>query len=108
MSVSVQMDTSRLDDIIKTVPGKREDIVRRAAFHILGNAKIKAPKRTGFLRDNSNVTIDGKTASVNFYAEYAPYVELGTSRMYARPFLYTSVETERQNFIDRLKKELVK
>lgn len=106
--MAVQIDTSKLDEIIKTVPGNRNEIVGKAAYHILGNARAKAPVVTGNLRDNSDVTHNGAAADINFHAEYAGYVELGTYKMYARPFLYTAVETERQNFIEMLKGGLIK
>lgn len=106
--MAVQIDTSKLDEIIKTVPGNRNEIVGKAAYHILGNARAKAPVVTGNLRDNSDVAQNGATATINFHAEYAGYVELGTYKMYARPFLYTAVETERQNFIEMLKGGLIK
>ena len=108
MSISVSVDTTKLDEIIRTVPGNRAQIIKAAAFHILGNARKKAPVDTGALRDNSDAVDYGDFWNVEFYAEYAPYVELGTYKMYARPFLRTSVETERQNFIERLKKDLIK
>lgn len=108
MSVSVQIDTTKLDELIKTVPGNKSKVVRSCAYHILGNARKKAPHITGDLRDNSAVVENGDSASIEFYAEYAGYVELGTYKMYARPFLKTSIETERQNFIERLKKEVIK
>ena len=108
MSFSVSLDTSKLDAIIKQLPGNRDKIVKAAAEHILGNARKKAPIDTGFLRNNSDVVKGDGYYNVEFYAEYAPYVELGTYKMYARPFLRTSVETERQGFINRLKKDLIK
>lgn len=108
MSMSVSLDTRKLDELIKQVPGNKAKIVKAAAFHILGNAQKKAPRVTGNLRANADVKEHDTYTNVEFYAEYAPYVELGTSRMYARPFLRSSVETERQNFIERLKKDLIK
>lgn len=106
-SFSVSVDTSKLDAILAKVPGNKEKIVRGSAVHIWNNARAKAPVVTGFLRNSSDVTHEGGYSNVNFRAEYAGFVELGTSKMYARPFLSTSVETERQNFIERFKKELI-
>lgn len=107
MSISVSVDTSKLDEIIAKVPGNRDKIVRESAVHILRNARAKAPYRTGFLRDNSDVVTGSGYTNIEFYAEYAGYVELGTRRMYARPFLRTAVETERQLFIAKLKEGMI-
>jgi HK97 gp10 family phage protein len=108
MSISVSIDTSKLNELLATIPGNKEKIVKAAAFHILANAQKKAPLQTGYLRANSDVSDEGGYYNVNFRADYAGYVELGTSRMYARPFLRTSVETERLNFVERFKKDLIK
>lgn len=111
MSMSVSIDTTKLNEIIATVPGNKTEIVKGAAFHILGNARAKAPHVTGWLRDHSDVNSEYSKDgyyNVEFYADYAAYVELGTKKMYARPFLRTAVETERQNFIDKLKSDLIK
>lgn len=111
MSMSVSIDMTKLNEIIAQVPGNKDTVVKSAAFHILGNAREKAPVDTGWLRDHSDVSDKYSTQgyyNVEFYAEYAGYVELGTKRMYARPFLRTAVETERQNFIERLSKDVVK
>jgi HK97 gp10 family phage protein len=83
-------------------------IVKRAAIHILGNSRKKAPIKTGWLRSDSDVVPASGGQNVEFYADYAGYVELGTYKMYARPFLRTSVETERQNFIESMKRDLIK
>lgn len=104
--MSVKVDTTKLDDILRKVPGNRSKVVRSAAFHILDNARARTPVDSGRLKDNSAVVVsdNGESANVEYYQEYAHYVELGTWKMYARPFLYTAVETERQNFIEQLKK----
>lgn len=111
MSMSVSIDTSKLNELIAQVPGRKDTVVRSAAFHILDNARVKAPHVTGWLRDHSDVSEKYSAQgfyNVEFYADYAGYVELGTKYMYARPFLRTAVETERQNFIERLSKDVVK
>src|SRR5262245_30818953 len=59
---------------------------------IVSEAKSLAPARTGFLRDSihaEEMEEPGKTlvAPVVADAPYAVYVEFGTSRMAAQPFL---------------------
>ena len=69
---------------------QRADVaVRKVAFGIEGDAKTLAPVDTGNLRNSGTVeTSPGSArAVIMFTANYAHYVELGTSRMSAQPFL---------------------
>ncbi len=111
MSMSVSIDTTKLNELIAQVPGNRDQVVRATAFHVLGIAVEKAPRRTGFLKSTGNVNAEYASSgfvNVEFTAEYAAYVELGTSRMAAQPYLKPAVEAEQQLFIERLKKGVVK
>lgn len=107
MSISVSVDTSKLDAIIAKLPGNRDKIVKAAAFHILGEARKRAPVATGALRDNSEVVNGDGYTNVEFRQEYAAYVELGTHKMAAQPFLTPAVEAEAKLLEKRLKDELI-
>jgi HK97 gp10 family phage protein len=111
MSMSVSIDMTKLNQLIATVPGNKNTVVRSAAYHILGTARKNAPVKTGWLRDHSDVSEEYAASgyyNVEFYAEYAGYVELGTRKMAGRPFLKNACEAERQGFIERLSKDVVK
>ena len=111
----VQVDTTKLNELIKQIPGNRDAVVKTAAFHVLATAQKRAPVgETGLLHTNAEaVPVDGGW-NVEFYQEYAGYVEMGThnedgsERMAAQPFLTPAVEAERQIFIERLKKDVIK
>ena len=107
MSISVSVDTSKLDEIIAKLPGNRDKIVRAAALHILGEARKRAPVATGALRDNSEVTDGEGYKNVEFHQEYAAFVELGTHKMTARPYLTPAVEAEAKLLEKRIKEELI-
>ncbi len=111
MSFSVSLDTSKLNDILSTLGANRDQAVKACAFYVLGEARTKAPYVTGFLRDNSNVNSqyagDG-FQNVEFYAEYAPYVELGTHKMRAKPFLTPAAEKGREHLVALIKEGLIK
>jgi len=60
----------------------------RATLLVERDAKKFCPVRTGTLkRSITHEFLDKNMAIVGSNVEYAPYVELGTSRMAARPFL---------------------
>jgi len=71
-------------------------VVAEAAMNIERNAKSLAPVRTGFLRNSIHAELPGgPMAYVKAYAPYAHYVEYGTRRMHARPYMRPAVEQER-------------
>lgn len=114
MSLSVSLDTSRLDALLKRVPENRDKAVLATAEYVLENSqKTTAYKnRTGNLRASGRVNQDYAQSSgfvnVEYTAEYAPFVELGTSRMGARPFLTPAVERGAAKLRQMLKEGLIK
>lgn len=114
MSVSVSVDTTKLNEIIAKLPGNRDKIVRETAVHILEQARMRTPvgkpkkDGRGHLRDNNNVNMKyAGYAIVEYYPEYAPYVEFGTWKMAARPFLKPAVEAEATLLTQRIKDGLI-
>lgn len=57
-----------------------------------GYAKKKCPVDTGNLRNSITHVYDEDSAYIGTNVEYAPYVEFGTSRMKAQPFLRPAAE----------------
>ena len=53
---------------------------------------------TGRLRGSISHTHDDDTAYIGTNVEYAPYVELGTSRMEARPFLRNAISNHADDY----------
>lgn len=74
-----------------------------------GYALLLAPKKTGNLQNsyNGGYKVDGNTVYIGTDVEYAKYVELGTSRMEARPHLEPAItghiEEYKQIILDHLK-----
>ena len=58
---------------------------------IRGVAMTEVPVDTGNLRDNINADVDGLDLVVFTTTGYGGYVELGTSRMAAQPYLTPAV-----------------
>ena len=117
---SIQIDTKEVDRLAKVLGTNRDGIVRRMAFDVEGVAKELAPYETTAMRNsiytetskdsgysqassNAQSKRPGVTAikhprpeegfaNVGPSVNYAEYVELGTSRQAAQPFLTTAVE----------------
>lgn len=56
-----------------------------------GYAKRLCPVDTGLLRNSIAHAVAGDSAYIGTNVEYAPYVELGTSRTRAQPFIKPSI-----------------
>ena len=111
MSISVSVDTSKLNALLAKVPGNKQKAVRSAAYYILGESqKSNAYKnRTGKLRGSGSVDESyGSFVNVQYTAEYAGFVEMGTSKMGSRPFLKPAVEKGESRLIQLLKEGLLK
>ena len=120
--VTVEVDTTRLNQILARLPGNLEQNIRAVAFAIEAKAKVRAPFETGALRSSiytrtsKGTFSNGKPtaglpevsgnppreelprvkageAVVGPSVEYGIYQELGTGRMAARPYLGPAVNS---------------
>jgi len=119
-NIKIVLDTKELERIAGKLKVKRDAIIRRAAFEIESQAKQNAPYDTTALRNSiytvtkghdgySGASSDAKSkrsdintekhpnpeegsAHVGPCVEYAAFVEYGTSRMGAQPYLTPAAE----------------
>lgn len=82
-----------------------------AALAEMGNAvctsaKARCPVRTGNLRDSLEVQPGDGYVDVGTAVDYGKYVELGTCRMRAQPYLMPALEENQGSFGDILAKHL--
>lgn len=86
-----QADQGALDALLEGPSGPVAKEVTRATIKVESAAKRRCPVDTGRLRSSitHQVGQDGKgvVGVVGTDVDYAPYVEMGTSRMGAQPFL---------------------
>lgn len=71
-----------------------------------GYAKRLCPVDTGTLRDSITHTTKGLSAYVGTDVEYAPYVEMGTSRTEAQPFLRPAAQNHASKYREIIRTEL--
>lgn len=102
---SVQIKFNHFDIVAKKAPGAVSNIVRKTAFDVERMAKDKVPVDTGTLKNSIDVQMeDDLTAIVAPHTDYATYVEFGTSRMAAQPYMTPSAEAARPMYIEALRR----
>ena len=71
--------------------------INKSALRIQRRAKERCPVDTGRLRASIQLKSynNGLTMTVGTIVKYAPYVEFGTYRAHAQPFLFPAAEEER-------------
>ena len=74
-------------------------LVLKTAFDLEARAKTKAPVDTGALKNSIGVVeVSGYEADVVVTVDYAAYVEYGTYKMAAQPYLTPAIEEVRPAF----------
>lgn len=71
-----------------------------------GYAIVKCPVRSGRLHDSITHVVDDHSVTIGSDVEYAAYVELGTSRQSAEPYLYPALEDHIGEYKDFIEKTL--
>jgi HK97 gp10 family phage protein len=122
----LKLDTTKLDTLIAESPVKVDKAVRATAFDVQGIAVSLAAVDTGAMRASIFVKTHGggqepnalgdaevsdptpgdpplMTAYVAPGVNYAGYVEFGTDRMAAQPFMTPAVEAAEDKFIQHIK-----
>lgn len=88
VTVNYKITNNRLPEIIAKVPGLVSAVVKKTAFDIQDDAQeIFVPIDTGNLAGSITATIEEFSAQVQPAAEYAAYVEFGTWKMGAQPYM---------------------
>ena len=107
----------KLNNIETITRPMRQEIaiaVEETGAAIVDTAQSTVAVRTGFLRDSIGLKIERKgnaafgriTAIIQVTAIYAKFVEFGTRKMAAQPFLYPAVQMHIQEFLTKLRRIL--
>jgi HK97 gp10 family phage protein len=103
--IKVRITKNLLPKLASKVKEGAIEVINSHAHSIAAAARQLAPVKTGELRDSIAVSESSLGAvRVVAGAPHAVYVELGTSRMSARPFLRPAVESDRPGLIRDLEK----
>ncbi len=106
MPVEIVLQKNIAGDVANRLKAELAKAVRETALAIEAGAKAKAPVDTGALRASiqadTSQTETTLEAMVAVGQDYGPYVEMGTIKSAAQPFLTPAVEEQRQPFETRL------
>ncbi len=91
MAIDVKI-TDNSGEFLNALPEQIERALIAIGMTAESNAKGYCPVDTGRLRNSISNTHDANSVYIGTNVEYAAYVELGTRRMGARPYLKPAVE----------------
>lgn len=99
---------NRIPALIAAVEANSKGAPKRVADRIAVSARARAPVSTGLLRSSirTESISAGKEAQVVVDAPYAGFVEFGTYKMGARPFLSPAVAEHEEEFMLEIAKPL--
>lgn len=98
MQIDINYDNG-LSDIANNIENNFADIIGQGAQTVCESAKSLCPVDTGLLQSSINVQPAGNTAVISADTEYAVFVEFGTSKMAAQPYLVRPLFTNTQGNI---------
>jgi len=95
-----------IQDVLKRFPAEIKTAVQRVleyeTVQIAERARQLAPVRTGALRASIyTVTRDFLSVALGAAVYYAGFVEYGTRKMAARPYLRPAIEEKRQELLEK-------
>lgn len=105
MGVDIQF-TDNADKALEELQRKIEMALIAIGATAESHAKDYCPVDTGRLRNSISNTRDDDSAYIGSNVEYAAYVELGTSRRKAKPYLKPAVTQHTAEYKDLAKQAL--
>lgn len=99
MKVTIDIRKNRLPEIAKRAAQVAADVIRETVDGIATDARGRAPVDTGELRDSiAGRVINQNAGEVVATADHASYVEYGTVKMPAQPYLHPAADAARPKF----------
>ncbi len=102
--VVVEIKFDKLPQLQGALRERAAQAVMKAAYDIEGQAKAIVPVDTGNLKNSIQTTQEGELAAAvgPRAVEYAIYVEYGTVKMRAQPYMRPAAEKVRPAFIQAM------
>lgn len=94
----IEVTNSHVDEVLDALQSQKDKILEEWGLVAEAYAADYCPVDTGRLRASISHDRDDDSMYVGTNVEYAPYVELGTSRMDAQPFLRPAIENHMDEY----------
>lgn len=98
--MNISIKNSRIDEVLDALQNQKAKVLEEWGLIAEAYASDYCPVDTGRLRASISHDTDEDTMYLGTNVEYAPYVELGTSRMDAQPFLRPAIENHMDEYKD--------
>jgi len=103
MPVEIHIKSNRFAQIARQFHDEAREVIRKTTFDVEARAKQLVPVDTGLLRNSIQSEFESDLVGIVFTnTKYAPFVEYGTSRMSAQPYMTPALESQRSPFIRAL------
>lgn len=79
--------SSKIPAMVASANPKANMVIRKGTLDLLAMSRQRVPVKTGHLKNNSFVQMGDLEGRVVYAADYAFYVEGGTRKMDAQPYL---------------------
>lgn len=103
---NLRVVADNVDAVKGGIRGAIQRALERIGMQAEGYAKDLCPVDTGHLRNSITYTTDDKAAYIGTNVEYGKYVELGTVKMAAQPFLKPAAAEHTETYQNIVKDEL--
>ena len=96
---------NRIPELTGSMRAAAEREVLRAAYEVEAEAKRRVPVDTGALRNSIQTWRSGSLrASIAPHMDYAAFVEFGTRKQRAKPYMTPAAEYVRPRFIEAMRR----
>lgn len=110
ITVRARVTHNRLPEAIAKMPGAVSAAVRKTAFDIQTDAQLNLINEgavdTGTLLNSVQVKAKEFSAEIGPHTEYAYFVEFGTRKMPARPYMIPAADKNEPKFIEAIEQVL--
>lgn len=105
MNAKIVIKYNHFPEIASKLPNVVSDIVRKAAFDIEANAKAIVPVDTGKLKNSISCEFPTQTSAIIApHTDYETFVEFGTYKMRAQPYMRPAAERVAPSYFTALQR----